>query len=159
MRLPPRRHSAMFGDVLIVTTKGRGKWYQDVVGRSQGCCQHLKMHGTVPTSKNYPAPDVNSPDYTLILYRHMEKKRLQDSITARFHCFLKYLFIDFIYLFIFWPCRTACWILVPRPGIEPLPPAVEARSLNHWTTREVPRLSFFIQHNSTEIHPSCCMYQ
>ena len=99
--MPPRRHSAMFGDVLIVTTKGRGKWYQDVVGRSQGCCQHLKMHGTVPTSKNYPAPDVNSPDYTLILYRHMEKKRLQDSITARFHCFLKYLFIDFIYLFIY----------------------------------------------------------
>ena len=23
-------------------------------------------------------------------------------------------------------------------GIEPVPPAVEARSLNHWTAREVP---------------------
>ena len=33
---------------------------------------------------------------------------------------------------------TACGISVPWPGIEPVPPAVEARSLNHWTTREVP---------------------
>ena len=31
----------------------------------------------------------------------------------------------------------ACRILVPRPGIEPVPPAVEAGSLNHWTAREV----------------------
>ena len=28
-------------------------------------------------------------------------------------------------------------ILVPQPGIEPMPRAVGARSLNHWTTREV----------------------
>ena len=26
----------------------------------------------------------------------------------------------------------ACGILVPRPGIEPMPPAAEARNLNHW---------------------------
>ena len=31
-----------------------------------------------------------------------------------------------------------CGILVPQPGIEPLPPAVEAQSFNHWTAREVP---------------------
>ena len=29
-------------------------------------------------------------------------------------------------------------IAVPQPGIEPMPPALEARSLNHGTTREVP---------------------
>ena len=29
-------------------------------------------------------------------------------------------------------------ILVPRPGIETMPPAMDAHSLNHWTTREVP---------------------
>ena len=33
---------------------------------------------------------------------------------------------------------VACGILVPRPGIKPVPPAVEAQSLNHWTSREVP---------------------
>ena len=32
----------------------------------------------------------------------------------------------------------ACGILVPPPGIEPMPTAVEAWSLNHWTAREVP---------------------
>ncbi|XP_057389546.1 zinc finger protein 320-like isoform X2 [Balaenoptera acutorostrata] len=39
--------------------------------------------------------------------------------------------------------NTACGILVPRPGIEAAPPAVEAWSLNHWTTREVPSLTWF----------------
>ena len=38
--------------------------------------------------------------------------------------------------------HAACEILVPQPGIEPTPPALEAQSLNHWTTREVPP-SFF----------------
>ena len=37
--------------------------------------------------------------------------------------------------------RTACGILVPQPGMEPMPPAVEARGLNHWTAREVPVLA------------------
>ena len=40
--------------------------------------------------------------------------------------------------FFFRPCQVACGTLVPLPGIEPVPPAVEAQSLNHWTTREVP---------------------
>ena len=30
--------------------------------------------------------------------------------------------------------------LFPRPGIEPQPPALRARSLRHWTTQEVPVL-------------------
>ena len=34
------------------------------------------------------------------------------------------------------PCHVACRILVPRPGMEPWSPAVEAQSPNHWTTRE-----------------------
>ena len=33
--------------------------------------------------------------------------------------------------------RGACGTLVPQPGIEPVPPAVEVQSLNHWTAREV----------------------
>ena len=31
----------------------------------------------------------------------------------------------------------ACRILVPTLGMEPAPPAVEVRSSNHWTAREV----------------------
>ena len=44
-----------------------------------------------------------------------------------------------IFLFSFFCHATQhAGILVPRPGIESAPPAVEALSLNHWTTREVP---------------------
>ena len=39
---------------------------------------------------------------------------------------------------IFFGRASACGILVPQSGIELIPPAVEARSLNHWSTREVP---------------------
>ena len=44
---------------------------------------------------------------------------------------------------IFWLFCAACGILVPQPGIEPVSPAVEAWSLNHWTTREGPVLFLF----------------
>ena len=32
--------------------------------------------------------------------------------------------------------HPTCEILVPGPGIEPIPPAVEAWSLDHWTSRK-----------------------
>ena len=51
----------------------------------------------------------------------------------------------------FWLCCVACGILVPQPGIEPAPPAVEAQSLNHWTAREVP-IHFFLLCNVATKH-------
>ena len=36
----------------------------------------------------------------------------------------------------------ACGILVPRPGIKPAPSCIGSASLNHWTTGEVPKISF-----------------
>ena len=45
--------------------------------------------------------------------------------------------LKLFFFFYFWPCGTTYRILVPCPGIEPMPPAVESLSLNHWTTREV----------------------
>ena len=52
-----------------------------------------------------------------------------------------------LFLFYFWPCPcgvhcVACGILVPQPGIEPVPPALGAQSLNHGTAREVPMVEF-----------------
>ena len=44
----------------------------------------------------------------------------------------------FIFFFLFCPHHLACGILVPQPGIEPVPPAGKVQHLNHWTTREVP---------------------
>ena len=52
-----------------------------------------------------------------------------------------YIYIHiYIYIF-FWLHSRACGILLPRPRIEPMPPAVEAQILNHWTTREGPGLT------------------
>ena len=36
--------------------------------------------------------------------------------------------------------HMVCGILVPRLGIEPASPALEAQGLNHWTTRKVQHL-------------------
>ena len=46
-------------------------------------------------------------------------------------------FFSFLFFFFFLPQAVALRILAPQPGIEPMPPAVEVQSLNHWTTREV----------------------
>ena len=35
---------------------------------------------------------------------------------------------------VLWPRHAAYGILVPGPGIELVPPAVETPSLHHWTT-------------------------
>ena len=56
---------------------------------------------------------------------------------------LVFIFILFYYYHFGGPHHAACRILVPRPGIEPMPPAVEAGSLSHWTAREVPQMLIF----------------
>ena len=48
----------------------------------------------------------------------------------------------------FWPYHGAYGILVPQPGIDPAPPAVNARNLSYWTAREIPGpVVLNIQHN------------
>ena len=42
-----------------------------------------------------------------------------------------YIYIYIFFFFFSWPCCTACGILVPPPGMEPTPLALEAWSLNH----------------------------
>ena len=49
--------------------------------------------------------------------------------------------MDFNCIYLATPCAV-CSILVPQPGIEPIPLAVEAQSPNHWTAREVPWFFF-----------------
>ena len=49
---------------------------------------------------------------------------------------------SFLFLFFFCQCHSACGILVAWPGIEPMSPAVEARSPNQWAAREYPAFPF-----------------
>ena len=58
----------------------------------------------------------------------MEKQRCNDVVYRPI----------FFFLFPLWLHLVACRILVPRRGVEPVLPAVEAQSANHETTREVP---------------------
>ena len=48
------------------------------------------------------------------------------------------------YTGLFFFFHKTCYILLPQLGMEPMPPAVEAQSLNHWTTREVSRTDFIL---------------
>ena len=52
--------------------------------------------------------------------------------------------VETLFFFLFRPQLTAFGISVPQPGIKPGTPAVEAHSLNHWTTRKVP-ISIFLK--------------
>ena len=56
---------------------------------------------------------------------------------------------------------TSMWDLVPRPGIEPRPPALGVWSLTHWTTREVPLIDIIdtvIQRNNHHHGRMHCNY-
>ena len=66
----------------------------------------------------------------------------RENVLVLYFCIMD----DHNFFFIFWPCRTACEILFPQPGIEALPPALGAQSLNHWTAREVSNLRGFKQY-------------
>ena len=37
------------------------------------------------------------------------------------------------------------WHIVPRLGIDPRPPALDAQGLNHWTTKKVPRNIYILK--------------
>ena len=57
-----------------------------------------------------------------------------------------FIFLSFIYLFFLWGVlyHKACQILVLQAGIQPMPPALGAQSLNHWMSREVSHYLLFL---------------
>ena len=63
------------------------------------------------------------------------------------------------YLFIFfWPHHAACWILVPWPGIKPVPPALEVRSLNHWTQGSPQEFMLWYRHSFSSLRLRCSTF-
>ena len=67
-----------------------------------------------------------------------------DGMSRQGNCF-------FHRFFFFRLCYAARGILIPPPGIELRPPALEAQSLNHWTTRKVPQMLSSILLSSCDI--------
>ena len=55
----------------------------------------------------------------------------------------------FFHFWLYLLCSVAHTILVPQPGIKPVPRAVEVWSLKHRTTREIPLGSFFFFYKGT----------
>ena len=55
-----------------------------------------------------------------------------------------FFFFFLIFLFIYL-ASCGMWDFVSRPGMEPVPPALEAWNLNHWTTREIPTPTFLME--------------
>ena len=72
-------------------------------------------------------------------------------LQALFSCVLPFSRVNILFFFFFWPHGAACGILVPRPGIKPVPPALEAQSLNHWTAREVLSVVFLKDRPGTSV--------
>ena len=71
-------------------------------------------------------------------------KRTQHSTYSR--CTLNVPFSSTsLFLFYFLQHHSARRILIPWPRTEPMPPAVEAWSLNHWATSKVPSTSLFLK--------------
>ena len=60
-----------------------------------------------------------------------------------------FFFNNLLKVFLFYLFRSyhaACGILIPRPGIKPVPPAVKAQTLNHWSTGEASPTPFSEEH-------------
>ena len=83
---------------------------------------------------------INVKDICKSLIRHFSNcENAFYSLASRY----QFLIFFFFFFFFFGLCCVARGILVPQPGIEPAPLAVEVWSLNHWTTREAPDISVY----------------
>ena len=48
-----------------------------------------------------------------------------------------------------------CGILVPSPGIEPVPSALGAQSLDYWNAKEIPQFLVFLRNLHIILHSGC----
>ena len=59
--------------------------------------------------------------------------------------------MPFFFFFNLLAALHGMWDLIPRPGVKIAPPALEVRSLNHWTAREVRIPNFWVLTMSSSI--------
>ena len=67
----------------------------------------------------------------------------QGSIMFQVLHFNVFIYIYIYIFFFFWLYCVTCWILVPQPGFESMPPAVDVWDLNHWTVMKIPSVFLY----------------
>lgn len=90
--------------------------------------QRLSEEGGSDAVLPRPSPLYVSPSTHLCLLLCLFKKKL---LLLEHCCFI------YNYHIYFWPQCIACWVLIPRPGIEPI---ARWKGLRLWNAREVPFL-------------------
>ena len=65
-----------------------------------------------------------------------------DNYFIMIYFFKTAVYLFFIFIFS-WTQRAGYGILVPWPGIKPVPFASEVWSLNHWITRDIPIMMYY----------------
>ena len=101
----------------------------------------MDVLGEVRKSSYWKKKQKNKKQTTNFIYK-VEAKSMSPKSILNFSYFFPLmlrwlLFMDMEIFKIFWLHCMARGILVPWPGIEPAPPAMEAWCPNHRTTREV----------------------
>ena len=68
----------------------------------------------------------------------MKIRGKKHSLKSEYKVFYLCLTLKTNFFFFFFPFCLGCEIFIPRPRIEPMCPAEEVWSPNHWTAREFP---------------------
>ena len=77
---------------------------------------------------------------TVTVHFTLDSQSSNSVLSSQMFCKRSLLFVYVsmqCFFFFLKPCHKACGILVPPPGIKPVPRAVESQSLSPWTAREV----------------------
>ena len=92
---------------------------------------HFSKFSLVPN----PSQSLTPLSSGSFLWSYTEKSNISPIMMTLYICFY-FIILSVIFFFHFLAMLRACEILVPYPGIEPMLPALEAQSPNHWTIRE-----------------------
>lgn len=85
-------------------------------------------------SRRIREPDLKEwcPSQELVPWRY------QCTITEYKHSMSATYLMGITFFFFIWPLHAACGILILQTGTKSMPPALEAKNLNHWAAREGP---------------------
>ena len=128
---------------------------RDQTGSQKNIPRHSPLHPSPLSKRNFRVVFTNQSQVAVLRRVKLLCANGSDWLDLIIYMFI---YILFVCLFI-WSHFTARGILVPRPGIELTPLALEVQSPNHWSAREVPMYIFNnsspqVQNKENMIYPS-----